>query len=164
MDIIDNVLGEVGFNKIIKTVRGHDFPWNLIEYGVSLPGDGSYYFSHEAYDRITKKTSAYNSLFSNLYIRLGVNILMRSKLNLTFRTKETYVFYPMHTDYANNESWSTAIFYLNTNNGYTLFEDGTKVDSVANRMVIFDGRMKHTGATHTDDNERFRFLLNINFR
>ena len=51
---------------------------------------------------------------------------------------------------------------MNTNNGYTLFEDGTKVDSIANRMVVFDGNTKHTGSTHTDD-DRFRFVLNINF-
>jgi hypothetical protein len=43
-----------------------------------------------------------------------------------------------------------------------LFEDGTKVDSVANRMVVFDGTTKHTGSTHTDG-DRFRFVLNINF-
>ena len=31
-----------------------------------------------------------------------------------------------------------AIFSLNTCDGYTKFKDGTKVESVANRIVIFD--------------------------
>ena len=48
-----------------------------------------------------------------------------------------------------------------TNNGYTLFEDGTKVDSVANRMVLFEGNRLHTGATQTD--ERFRYVVNFNY-
>ena len=106
--------------------------------------------------------SPYNYLLRNLYIRLGVNKLWRSKINLTLRTKDDFVFYPFHTDFANHDTYTTAIFYLNTNNGYTLFEDGTKVDSVANRMVMFNGNTKHTSASHTEG-DRFRFVLNINF-
>ena len=55
----------------------------------------------------------------------------------------------------------TAIFYINTNNGYTLFEDGTKVESVENRICIFPYYMKHTGTTCTDKNQRV--VININY-
>ena len=107
--------------------------------------------------------SPYNYLLRNLYLRLGVNKLWRCKMNLTLRTREPSVFYPFHTDFTTLPlPFTTVVFYLNTNNGYTLFEDGTKVDSVANRMVVFDGTTKHTGSTHTDG-DRFRFVLNINF-
>jgi hypothetical protein len=161
MQIIDNVLSEKTLNNIIvSTIRNNDFPWNLID-GVSTPDDGNYQFIHELFT-VEGNRSAYDFLFKNLYYRLGVNKLWRSKINLTLRTKEPFVFYPFHTDFANHDTYTTAIFYLNTNNGYTLFEDGTKVDSVANRMVVFDGTTKHTGSTHTDG-DRFRFVLNINF-
>ena len=56
---------------------------------------------------------------------------------------------------------STSIFYVNTNNGYTKFEDGTKVESVANRMVTFPSNMKHTGTSCTD--ERIRVVINFNY-
>ena len=52
---------------------------------------------------------------------------------------------PFHTDIGDIKSnpiksaqWTSAILYVNTNNGYTTFKDGTKVtkiDSIANRFV-----------------------------
>ena len=53
------------------------------------------------------------------------------------------------------------ILYLNDNNGYTRFEDGSRVDSVANRLVVFDARRRHTGASCTD--APWRLVLNLNW-
>ena len=50
---------------------------------------------------------------------------------------------------------------MNTNNGYTRFEDGTKVESVANRMVTFPNQMMHTGTTTTDS--EYRLVINLNY-
>ena len=57
----------------------------------------------------------------------------------------------------------TAIFYLNTNNGYTKFQDNTiqDVNSVANRLITFDGSLQHAGCSCTDQN--VRVVLNINY-
>jgi len=51
--------------------------------------------------------------------------------------------------------------YVNTNNGYTKFEDGTKVESVANRLVTFPANMKHKGTSCTD--EKIRVVINFNY-
>ena len=59
------------------------------------------------------------------------------------------------------KQWKTSIFYVNTNNGYTLFEDGTKVESVANRMLTFPTNMKHTGTSCTDS--QTRIVINFNY-
>ena len=59
------------------------------------------------------------------------------------------------------KQWTTSIFYVNTNNGYTKFEDGTKVESVANRMVTFSTNMKHLGTSCT--NEKRRIVINFNY-
>ncbi len=59
------------------------------------------------------------------------------------------------------KQWKTSIFYVNTNNGYTKFEDGTIVESVANRMVIFPANIKHTGTTCSD--EKRRVVINFNY-
>ena len=50
---------------------------------------------------------------------------------------------------------------MNSNDGYTLFEDGTKVESVANRLVRFPASIKHTGTTCTNANRRV--LINFNW-
>jgi hypothetical protein len=51
---------------------------------------------------------------------------------------------------------------MNTNNGYTYFEDGTKAKSVANRLIKFDNVMYHSGTTCTDENQRV--VININYK
>ena len=53
------------------------------------------------------------------------------------------------------------IFYLNTNNGYTELDDGTKVDCVANRFLIFPNEMKHRGVSTNDT--MFKSVVNIVF-
>jgi len=55
----------------------------------------------------------------------------------------------------------TSIYYFNTNNGYTLFKDGKKIDSVQNRLITFPSSMEHTGTTCTD--QPFRLVLNMNY-
>ena len=50
---------------------------------------------------------------------------------------------------------------MNTNNGYTEFEKGDIVESVENRMVIFDSNLKHQTVTCTD--EKIRIVINFNY-
>ena len=56
---------------------------------------------------------------------------------------------------------TTSIFYMNTNNGYTKFEDGTKIESVANRMVSFPTNTQHKGTSCTD--QKTRVVINFNY-
>ena len=56
---------------------------------------------------------------------------------------------------------NTSILYLNTNDGYTIFEDGTKIESVENRLVTFDSHIKHSGTSCT--NQKVRLVLNMNY-
>ena len=90
--------------------------------------------------------------------KLDARCLIRIKANLYPNTEILHE-HSMHTDY--DFSHSAAILSLNTCNGYTKFEDGTKVESVANRLVTFPQKMKHTGTTCTD--EPFRSVINLNY-
>ena len=54
------------------------------------------------------------------------------------------------------------ILYLNTNNGYTKFEDGTKVISEENKLIIFDAGQKHSGTTNSCD-APYRLVFNLNY-
>tara|TARA_Y100001960_G_scaffold104035_1_gene112123 strand:- start:726 stop:1274 length:549 start_codon:yes stop_codon:yes gene_type:complete len=90
--------------------------------------------------------------------RLNVRAIQRIKANLNPRHHKI-IKHGFHTDV--DYECNTAIFYLNTNNGYTEFEDGNKVPSVANRMVIFPSTVRHTGTTCTDTKRRV--LINFNY-
>ena len=65
-----------------------------------------------------------------------------------------------HVDFHYEHS-RTAIFYVNTNDGYTEFEDGTKIESKENRIVIFPTLIKHSGVTCTD--QQNRVVINFNY-
>ena len=56
---------------------------------------------------------------------------------------------------------TTVAFYVNTNNGYTEFQIGAKVKSVANRAAIFDSNLVHGGHTATD--QKTRVMINFNY-
>ena len=97
----------------------------------------------------------------------GCNAIYRIKCNLQVRQPESYIVEGFHSDLSFDmekdmaAKWTTSILYINTNNGYTEFEDGTKVESVANRVVTFPADLMHRGATQTD--EQTRILINFNY-
>ena len=52
-----------------------------------------------------------------------------------------------------------AIFYVNTNNGLTVLDNGTEVESVSNRLLLFNGASMDHSTSCTDKKRR----VNINF-
>jgi hypothetical protein len=91
--------------------------------------------------------------------RLHAQAWIRIKCNLTTRTDHIYV-YGMHQD-IENFNGITGVYYLNSNDGYTIFEGGSKVDSVENRLVLFDSNIMHSGTSST--NSKTRCVINFNF-
>jgi len=57
------------------------------------------------------------------------------------------------------KNYKTAIFYLNKNNGYTVFKD-KKIKSEENTLVDFDGQTLHKGISATDNK---KVIININY-
>ena len=68
-----------------------------------------------------------------------------------------------HVDITNttNPSVMVSILYMNTNNGWTELEDGTKVQSVANRLVTFPNYVKHRSVSCSD--QTYRMVLNLDY-
>ena len=67
-----------------------------------------------------------------------------------------------HKFHADEEYTQTsALLYINTNNGFTILEDGTKIESVANRLLIIDGSKPHCSTNCTD--EPARVNVGVNF-
>ena len=77
--------------------------------------------------------------------------------------KEKIIEHGMHIDVPPApDNALTSILYMNTNNGYTKFETGEKVDSIENRLVTFPNNLKHTGSTNNCD-APYRCVMNIDW-
>tara|TARA_B100000212_G_scaffold236917_1_gene180272 strand:+ start:95 stop:616 length:522 start_codon:yes stop_codon:yes gene_type:complete len=159
MKVIDNFIDEEEFNKLSEFMSGKHMDWYSAE-GVNFLGDGHMQFSHVMYEHgfPREKVAMVNAIVD----KLNPFLILRIKANLVLKTEE-HVIHGMHTDLPEelDFKWLTGVYYVNTNNGYTLFENGEKVNSVANRMVIFNGREKHSSVTQTDTFRRF--VINFNF-
>ena len=75
---------------------------------------------------------------------LAMSSLVRVKANMTMRTNKL-IEHGWHRD--GYFSCNAAIYYVNNNDGYTKFEDGTKVESVENRLITFNTQDTHTGTS-----------------
>jgi hypothetical protein len=158
IEIHDNFLEQEVFEEMKSQIMGDHFFWKYRNTVVYKDDPEEYFqFVHVFFNHCKQLSDKYE-LLTPLIEKMGVNALIRAKANLLIRTEE-HVEHGLHVDYTYD--CYSAIFYINTNNGYTLFSDGTKVNSLENRLVVFDSRIMHTGATCTD--EKRRVVLNINF-
>ena len=162
IDIVDNWLPEEVFYKLFSTMKSPEFPWFLGKV-VGYQGDdevkGNMQFFHEFYRHHQMK----NQVMMPVLYHLQPCATIRIKANLALAT-DTIEVGGLHVDIEDGldrEYLKTSILYMNTNNGYTTFEDGTKVESVQNRFVTFPNTMRHAGTTCTDS--PFRMVINFNY-
>jgi hypothetical protein len=161
-EIIDNFLDPMSLALLKATMLQYDFPWGY-DSVVTEHSDteiNQYQFSHPFYKNDTV-TSEFFYAMAPIIEKINPVKLIRVKANLNPRTEENFE-HGYHIDYENTfPNHKSAVFYLNTNNGYTLFEDGTKIESVENRFVSFKTSIRHTGSTCTDVNRRV--VINFNY-
>jgi len=117
-----------------------------------------FYMSHVVYQDKMGIMSPYYPLFHPLLDLLELKTLKRITCNL-FPNTEEVVEHAAHSDA--DFPHKTALFYINTCNGYTTLEDGTKIDSVENRMLKFDGSGLHKSSTTSD--QTVRINVNISY-
>ena len=157
MKIIDNFLPQEEFNSIQSFMMGGEFRWFFYD-GVVDPGDGGYQFLHMFYQPEVGSNCEHINMWNNFMNKIEAKKCERIKANLILKTL-TSEKSEFHSDFADIK---TAIFYINTNNGYTEFESGVRVNSVANRICIFDSNLKHRGVTHTEGDHQ-RIVVNFNY-
>ena len=168
MEIIDQFLDSSEFDLLHDFIMGEEMLWyfnSYVDYGISdyrfVDDPDNYQFVHNFYT-IGKGTRSYLlSTLAPIIEKINCNKLLRVKSNLNPKTSK-HIKRNFHID--SDTTWNkhkTSILYINTNNGWTEFEDGSKVNSVSNRMVIFDGHIRHAGVTCTD--EKTRILINFNY-
>lgn len=159
--IIDNLLEKDQLNLIKTTMLSGDFGWffNKVANANSKDTNFSSYFIHTFYKNDNgygEVNSPYFNIIKPILKHLEFKSIIRIKGNLFPNVGKKYV-HGFHVD--QHYKHKGAIFYLNTNNGETLLPDNVKIDSVENRLLLFDSSLSHSSVSCTNDKIR----VNINF-
>jgi hypothetical protein len=158
--IIDNFLPKENFVKIKELLLGNGFPWyyypNISQIEKISKGK-LFYMSHILYE-YEPRSAFYPLIKDNLLNFIDIKSIVRIKANL-YPNQSIKKVNEMHVDY--DFKHNGALFSINTNNGGTLLKDGTKINSVENRMLFFDPSIEHDSENCTD--EKTRINININY-
>ena len=158
--VIDNFLEEDYFDSLVSLFEGKKIPWYFqreVNPNHDVAKDNLFYMTHMFYIDNVPKSPHYDTLVP-LLEKLGARGLLRVKANFYPNTEILHE-HPMHTDY--KFCHSAAILSLNTCDGYTKLKDGTRIDSVTNRILLFDASEEHCSTTTT--NIPARINININY-
>ena len=176
--IIDNVLSPEQFTDLTNFISGNAFPWYFNDTvafesdevaeknqsGVITESQQTYnfYYTHMVFDSEVSQElidnpnpELWQKILPILYVT-DMREVLRCKINNYLKTP-TIIHHQQHTDY--DYKHKGALFYLNTNDGLTVLEDGTEIESVANRLLLFDASIPHHSTTTSNQDRR----LNINF-
>ena len=125
-----------------------------------------WYLAHMVYLDYEILSSAFHDIKEKLIHRLeqleGNNFsqVTRIKANFYPHTQEVKEHKP-HRDAHTGNRLRGALYCFNTCDGYTGFADGTKVESVENRLILFDSLEDHFSTSTS--NAQARINLNINY-
>ena len=143
----DNFLSQDIFENIREVILGERLPWYHSDS--TIYDDGCPQYSHMFYSDCEPCSSFWEHI-KPVVSQLSPLGLTRVKFNATPRTPEI-VESPLHYDVIDQDDKPVdvkiCILYMNDNDGYTYFEDGSKVESKANRVIMFSGKYKHGGTT-----------------
>ena len=161
--VIDNFLDKEIFNKFKTSIFDTHIPWYYKERQVlnNEHEDDIGYYTLNFFSYLQSDFTNFNSYLNLIYEKLKCKSLIESRANSVLKiTKKNKLFF--HTDYE-YENCKTAIFYMNTNNGGTILNKNKllRIDSVENRMLIFDCKIKHAAEIQTD--VKRRIVININY-
>jgi len=155
--IIDNFLDQEDFKKLKETVLSNSFPWYFepVVNELHSKKDKTSYFVHIVFNKTANSSyfNFFNDVFTN---KLKVKSYIRIKANLYPKTKNLENHEP-HVDY--DFIHSGAIFYVNTNDGFTILEKGEKIESIENRLLLFEANKPHNSTNCTNS----KYRININF-
>ena len=158
IQIIDNFIKEPDvFNRIKNQLTCSEFPWY---FGDQNQNDylNDFYFYHWLWADNKQKSPYFNQILMPVLGRLNYNHLLRCKINLYPRNlKPKPSIFHIDVDIPH----TVAILSLNTCNGYLLFKNKTKILSVENQLIIFDGQLEHASVAASDSKTRMNININI---
>jgi hypothetical protein len=155
--IIDNFLQKDVLINFKNLLMSSTVPWYWKE---NMTKNDSFFFNHCFYNYNSPKSNLFEEFITPMLIKLKCNALIEVRANLMLKKNICYNS-NFHID--KNFNCKTAIFYVNTNNGYTLLDKDKKIkiECIENRMLIFDSKILHAAFSQTD--EERRIVINFNY-
>ena len=166
VQIFNNFLDQEVFLEIKKFIMSPRCQWRYVNYIAHKDGrdnDNDGYFVHSFKDCHPQTfedrypESPHFPLIAKILDKIKYQNILRIRSSL-YPRRDVQKPDPFHIDY--DFPHKVCIFYVNTNNGYTMFENGEKIPSVENQLATFDGSEKHCSVVQTDTPARY--IVNIN--
>ena len=175
--VIDNALPIEQFLIIKNAVESNTLPWFHQSHVSYVPGEETeigktddvpmtplqkkynYYLNHTIFEKhMIACSETLWDLLIPIFEIAEVKSLIRCKINYFPQTHEL-VHHKKHRDA--EFPHKGAIFYLNNNDGLTILEDGTEIENLENRLLLFDSSKDHNGTTCTNADRRL--LINFSY-
>jgi len=157
MIIQKNFLTKKDFSFLNEKMTCNTFPWYFNKKNHEDSSIFNRQFCHVFFNNY-QINSNYFELITPILNILKPKALIRIKANMNLPSENIYKNLPPHVDF--DFHCKTAIFYLNTNDGFTSIEDKS-IGSEENKMVIFNSQKKHYGTNCT--NQPYRIVINFNY-
>ena len=157
---------EMLVNNTINRNDGHQIPLRVVSNVANWEKETDDYWSWYMINLVYSMDEPRNEICGKIYEMFvpkfkqfaNFKTMIRIKIN-AYPYTNTVKEHEEHIDF--DYEHIGAVFSLNSCDGYTKLADGTKVESVANRIVFFDASKKHHSTTTS--NAKLRYNINFNF-
>lgn len=158
--IIDNFLEKKQLKYLQNNIFSKDIAW-YYNNSLNLPDNNKQhgFYNHSIYNNNKLNSPLFDKM--DFFIKkLNIVALIEIRINSMYFQKDQYESY-WHTD--RPYKCKTGIFYLNTCNGKTLLKTDpiTEINSIENRMLVFDSQIEHKAVSQTD--AKRRMVINFNY-
>tara|TARA_B100000902_G_C26819393_1_gene673163 strand:- start:146 stop:619 length:474 start_codon:yes stop_codon:yes gene_type:complete len=154
MNIYKNFINKKHSNKINEELLKPYFPWYYNKNQTSK--DTSYMF--HLFFKNSNVNSDYYYLIEPILKKLKFKNLLNVRANLCLKRPSKCSW---HVDnFTKDLKHKTAIYYVNNNNGYTIFKN-KKIKCEKNKIVVFDADQIHKAKVQT--NTDARIVINFNY-
>lgn len=150
--IIDNFLDLEDLENIKSIMLDKNFLWQVNECE-----EGNNLFLELPHYSDNRPLSEFYNEIVPIMKKIEVLGLVEVKSNMYFKNIYLQSF---KKEKKHNFSVGTAIYYLNSNDGYTLLEDGSKIESKENRIVLFEETSFYYETNCTDSTCRVNITFN----
>ena len=180
MKIIDNFLTKTYHKDILELMSGETFKWcysNNLSFSDFSKNINDYGFSHSFWDENKGTTDEFSLLIKPLLYQIldvtDCDLILRARGDMVTWTGRDEFKLPAHVDYPFPNT--AAVLYINETDGDTIFynvkpndvskneelKEYDRVSPKANRLILFDGDLLHTGSSPIK--YKNRILINSNY-
>jgi hypothetical protein len=159
--VVDDFLPKKDIETLKKTIMSDNFPWYYqpVVEGEDVLNRGNYaYFTHLLLNDGIQNSNILNTVLDSIKPHFEWKMIGRVKCNL-YPNSENLIEHRDHVD----AQWEHKglIISLNTCDGATVLEDGSRIESVENRALFFDPSKPHHSTNCTNDKSRIN--INVNY-